>query len=93
VINYATMFEASLFGFCIGSAFLNRAHFDLVYHFFAIVVVFEKIALEELRDGAPEELRQPGARTGDFRRIHPGGFTRGPRISGFRDTPLVGERS
>jgi O-antigen ligase len=40
IINYATMFEASLAAFVVGSAFLNRAHFDLFYHWVAIVIAF-----------------------------------------------------
>lgn len=91
MINYATMFEASMFGFCIGSTFLNRAHFDLVYHLFAIILVFEKIALEELKKGAPKELVAAGSRrSGEFRRIRTGGFGVRPVQRGFRDTPLLG---
>lgn len=90
MINYATMFEASLVGFCIGSSFLNRAHFDLVYHFFAIVLVFEKIALRELKQGAPAALHSSARGTGEVRRVRPVGFGLRPRVRGFRDTPLLG---
>ena len=31
------MFEAINFGFIIGGTFLNRGHFDLIYHFMSIV--------------------------------------------------------
>ncbi len=44
IIHYANMFEASLATFCLGSLFLNRAAFDLVYHLFALVIVFGRIA-------------------------------------------------
>ncbi|MFT5284991.1 MAG: putative O-glycosylation ligase (exosortase A-associated) [Planctomycetota bacterium] len=92
MINYATMFEASLFTFCIGSTFLNRAHFDLVYHFFAIVLVFEKLAMDELNAGAPIELRpkSQSRRGGDLRRIRSSGFSQPQPRNGFRDTPLLG---
>ncbi len=94
IINYATMFEASLAAFCIGSTFLNRAHFDLVYHFFAIVIVFEKFALEELNANAPAELRvDSGDRTpGQLRRIRTPGFGLRPPVHGFRDAPLLSDR-
>ncbi len=90
MINYATMFEASMVGFCVGSTFLNRAHFDLVYHFVAIVLVFERIALKELKEGAPVEVTSGSRRSGAFQRIRPVGFGLAPKLRGFRDTPLVG---
>ncbi len=34
---YARGLEASTFGFMIGAMFLNRGHFDLIYHLFALV--------------------------------------------------------
>jgi len=40
IISYAVMFEAALVAFTVGSMFLNRAHFDLYYHFVAIVAGF-----------------------------------------------------
>ncbi|NOT30349.1 MAG: putative O-glycosylation ligase, exosortase A system-associated, partial [Planctomycetes bacterium] len=48
IINYAIMFEASLVAFVVGSAFLNRAHFDLFYHWVALVIVFAAIARREM---------------------------------------------
>jgi len=50
IINYATLFEASLLTFMVGAAFLNRAHFDLFYQWVALIIVFGKIAREEMRD-------------------------------------------
>ncbi len=91
MINYATAFEASLVGFCIGSTFLNRAHFDLVYHFFAIILVFQHIALKELKEGAPVSSSDFGGRgSAEFRRVKPVGFGVRPTVRGFRDTPLLG---
>ena len=93
IINYATMFEASLASFCIGSTFLNRAHFDLVYHFFAIVLVFEKFAMEDLKVGAPVELRidSGNRRRGELRRVRTPGFGARRPVQGFRDSPLLGD--
>ena len=48
ILNYATMFEASLTAFVVGSTFLNRAHFDLFYHFVSLVMVFGHPTAAEL---------------------------------------------
>jgi probable O-glycosylation ligase (exosortase A-associated) len=50
ILSYATMFEASLAAFAVGSFFLNRAHFDLFYHLVAIVLSFTTIARASMRD-------------------------------------------
>lgn len=44
ILSYCSMFEASLATFVLGSVFLNRAAFDLVYHLFALVICFGIIA-------------------------------------------------
>lgn len=49
VFDFARMFEASLFGFVIGSTFLNRASFDLMYHMIVGSVVFAFLARREMR--------------------------------------------
>jgi probable O-glycosylation ligase (exosortase A-associated) len=49
ILDYARMFEASLFGFVIGSTFLNRATFDLMYHVIVAAVVFKHLAQREMR--------------------------------------------
>jgi len=87
VLNYCTMFEASLLTFCIGAVFLNRAHFDLFYHFIAIVLVFGYIANEELGDEGAYPLRASGVR-GDIRFTRRPGFGHRMRGGGFRNTPL-----
>ncbi len=46
--SYCTALEGAILTFMLGSTFLNRAHFDLIYHYFAVVIVFEKIAMAEL---------------------------------------------
>jgi probable O-glycosylation ligase (exosortase A-associated) len=35
--NYARMMEATMVGFMVGAFFLNRGHFDLIYHWLALV--------------------------------------------------------
>ena len=44
VFNYSRMLEASLAGFMVGSFFLNRGHFDLIYHVFGIITAFQILA-------------------------------------------------
>jgi len=68
ILNYATMFEASLVTFVVGSTFLNRAHFDLFYHWVALVIAFTMIARRHLdeaerypsRNVGPRKLRRVG---------------------------------
>lgn len=50
ILSYATMFEAALATFAVGSFFLNRAHFDLFYHFVAVILVFTTLARRAMRD-------------------------------------------
>ncbi|MEZ5977136.1 MAG: putative O-glycosylation ligase, exosortase A system-associated [Planctomycetota bacterium] len=59
IIDYATMFEASIAAFIIGSAFLNRAHFDLFYHWVAIILIFGRMAHSDLEDPIRHPLK-PG---------------------------------
>ncbi|MEZ5989674.1 MAG: putative O-glycosylation ligase, exosortase A system-associated [Planctomycetota bacterium] len=44
IFNYSRMFEATMAGFVVGSVFLNRGHFDLIYHLFGIITAFQLIA-------------------------------------------------
>jgi len=62
ILNYASMFEASLGAFVVGSIFLNRAHFDLFYHWVALVVAFTIIARRQLAEPGryPERPGGPG---------------------------------
>lgn len=57
ILSYANMFEAGMVAFVVGATFLNRAQFDLFYHYVAIVVVFGKVAREAMAD---EPLRVSG---------------------------------
>lgn len=60
IINYANMFEASFAAFCVGATFLNRAHFDLFYHWVAIALVFARIATKELEEGSGLPAKDEG---------------------------------
>jgi len=86
ILNYATLFEASLVAFVVGSAFINRAHFDLFYQWVALVIAFGRIAREEMTNEAPvlEESGQRGA----IDVVRQPGFGRRPDIGGFR--PVAG---
>jgi probable O-glycosylation ligase (exosortase A-associated) len=58
--NYSRMLEASIVGFMVGGMFLNRGHFDLVYHFIAIVSCCVLVAEAEFlgaTQGAPRPVR------------------------------------
>jgi probable O-glycosylation ligase (exosortase A-associated) len=45
---YANLFEAIMVGFMIGAFFLNRGHFDLVYHDIALVSCLRWIVIQQL---------------------------------------------
>jgi probable O-glycosylation ligase (exosortase A-associated) len=85
IINYATMLETSMVAFVVGSTFLNRAEFDLFYHFIAIVMSFEAIARREMANLLPHGDER--TRSGDLRLARSGGFrdrgaVRGPSLAG-----------
>lgn len=61
IINYSIMFEATLVCFMVGATFLNRGHFDLIYHWMALIVVFARIANEEMDNELMHPIRA-GAR-------------------------------
>jgi probable O-glycosylation ligase (exosortase A-associated) len=84
MIDYASMFEASLVAFVVGSAFLNRAHFDLFYHWVSIVIAFGIIARHEMEEDEKNPSRNLGGR-GELDVVAPAGFGRRERVSGYRD--------
>ncbi len=47
VPTYASMFEATTVGFLIGAVFLNRGHFDLIYHWLALLSCAIWVARQE----------------------------------------------
>jgi probable O-glycosylation ligase (exosortase A-associated) len=73
IINYANMFEASLAAFVVGSTFLNRAHFDLFYHWVAIVIAFGLVARKEMEDELRYPTRSQGGR-GEIEAVERPGF-------------------
>ncbi len=89
IINYATMFEASLAAFLVGSTFLNRAHFDLFYHWVALVIAFGVIAEREMKSEVVHAVRAGGR--GAIVSVRRPGFAPQPRTSGFGAGPLPGE--
>jgi len=88
ILNYATMFEASIATFVVGSVFLNRAHFDLFYHWVAIVLCFTTVARQHMTDPKLYPRRQQGR--GVLQPVAKPGFgQRAPR-SGFKRRPVAG---
>ncbi|HEX5052245.1 MAG TPA: putative O-glycosylation ligase, exosortase A system-associated [Planctomycetota bacterium] len=61
--DYARMMEATTIGFMVGAFFLNRGHFDLVYHWFAMVTALGAVAYTAYMR-SPSAEAAPGARTG-----------------------------
>ena len=59
----------------VGSAFLNRAHFDLFYHFVAIIMVFGYVSLREMRTEGLLGTRTSGGRS-PLHLVPVGGFAR-----------------
>lgn len=60
IIDYATMFEASMAAFIVGSTFLNRAHFDLFYHWVALILIFGRMAHADLADPHRHPVKRKG---------------------------------
>jgi probable O-glycosylation ligase (exosortase A-associated) len=92
ILSYTTMFEASFTGFVVGSFFLNRAGFDLFYHFVAIIAVFGVIARKEMEDPTAHtaDKRIPGRR-GPLTLLRERGFAARGERSGFeRPEPREG---
>ncbi|MBM3988294.1 MAG: putative O-glycosylation ligase, exosortase A system-associated [Planctomycetes bacterium] len=81
ILEYATMFEASMVAFVVGSTFLNRAQFDLFYHFVAIILVFERIAMREMDGLVPDE--GPRSHGGELKLVEARGFQRAAGRNGF----------
>jgi probable O-glycosylation ligase (exosortase A-associated) len=62
IVDYADMIQVSILAFMFGANFLNRAHFDLLYHLVALTVALHFIARAELRGAtAPAPARTPFA--------------------------------
>jgi probable O-glycosylation ligase (exosortase A-associated) len=57
--DYARMMEATTVGFMIGAMFLNRGHFDLIYHWLGIVTCLILIVRAQLKVIPEAEGRKP----------------------------------
>ncbi len=88
IFHYARMFEASLVAFVVGATFLNRGHFDLIYHLLALISCLMIIARrwtllpEHEREESAEEELAPLRLPGLPEKRPPRGFgmpRRGPR--------------
>ncbi|MBK8178938.1 MAG: putative O-glycosylation ligase, exosortase A system-associated [Planctomycetes bacterium] len=89
ISNYATMFEATWVAFIVGSTFLNRAHFDLAYHWIALVVAFEHIATQEMANTTAYPKRMGPGHGAELRAVPPSGFRH--RASTYGGTrPVIG---
>ncbi|MEE2939209.1 MAG: putative O-glycosylation ligase, exosortase A system-associated [Planctomycetota bacterium] len=85
--SYCTGFEGALITFLLGSMFLNRAHFDLIYHYFALIISFEVIARREMAEPLSSlEVKKRGV-GGALVRREAHGFRSKPALKrGFRTT-------
>jgi len=52
ITQYASIFEVTLYGFLVGATFLNRAHFDFLYHVVAMASALYPVALLEMSKAA-----------------------------------------
>ncbi len=87
ILNYATMFEASLATFMLGSFFLNRAHFDLFYHWVALILAFTTLARREMNDPSAYPRRKIGR--GALHVVQRRGFGAARPTSGFGPRPAL----
>jgi len=55
---YTHMIEVSLCAFLIGGTFLNRAHFDLLYHMVAVGCILYRLAPQVVKDSEEEKQRR-----------------------------------
>jgi hypothetical protein len=84
------MLECSMVAFILGAVFLNRAHFDLFYHWVAIIIVFGRIANEEMSNPVLHAVRSDtGSGRGEIQAGGRRGFDRKPNRRTFRDTELL----
>ncbi len=74
ILDYAAMFEATLATFVVGSVFLSRAHFDLLYHWQALVIAFGRIARAEMADLGKYPVHSQGAGRGPLAPVRRPGF-------------------
>jgi probable O-glycosylation ligase (exosortase A-associated) len=92
ILSYCTMFEAALGTFVLGSVFLNRAHFDLIYHYVAIVMVFGHVARQEMENESRYPTRSRAGHRGELTLSPARGFGRTPGGSVRFRAPLIPQR-
>lgn len=92
--NYARMMEATTVGFSVGAFFLNRGHFDLFYHWLALVAALNlcvRSALLRPPEAAPQadaprrggglvQVALPGLRAGGGPAVAAGGAAAQPAV-------------
>ncbi|MBL9078719.1 MAG: putative O-glycosylation ligase, exosortase A system-associated [Planctomycetes bacterium] len=66
--DYARMMEATTVGFLVGAFFLNRGHFDLIYHWLALVTCLAGVAFAAWRRAPVGTTAPVGSRTVEVRR-------------------------
>ena len=86
--NHARMLEATTAGFLVGAFFLNRGHFDLVYHWLALVTSLSLVAGEALRAGPPVAATAHAADSNAPKRITVGARAR-QGLAGLRPALLT----
>ncbi|MBM4060480.1 MAG: putative O-glycosylation ligase, exosortase A system-associated [Planctomycetes bacterium] len=59
--NHARMLEATTVGFLVGAFFLNRGHFDLIYHWLALVTALVCLVQAECRKAPAAAAGVPAA--------------------------------
>ena len=83
------MFEASLVTFMVGATFLNRAHFDLFYHWVALIMVFGHVADKDMEDAVLHPVKE-GTR-GPIRALRSPGYAPRPAFNAFARETAVRE--
>ena len=68
-MHYARMMEATTVGFMVGAFFLNRGHFDLIYHWLALVTSLLAVSVMAYRQAPHIVGAVPGALAGAAARV------------------------
>lgn len=65
ILYYTHMIEVSLVAFLIGATFLNRSHFDLLYHLVAVSACVSRIGMKSLKEETKEPVQNREAQFAD----------------------------
>jgi probable O-glycosylation ligase (exosortase A-associated) len=63
--NYAATIEVTTYGYVVAATFLNRAHFDLLYHVVGLTVALERLARAEFATIREERERAESEQTAE----------------------------